>query len=71
MNNSCAGLGQIISQWIWKKNERLDGYPTGNFVCAACSFYVAATAIGLRFTYGRMNKNGTLDARGEKRHWSY
>jgi hypothetical protein len=71
MNNSCAGIGQIISQWIWKQNERGSGYPTGNFVCAACSFYVAASAVGLRLWYGRMNKNGTPDARGEKRVWSY
>jgi hypothetical protein len=71
LNNSCAGIGQIISQWIWRQNERASGYHTGNFVCAACSFYVAATAIGLRFWYARMNKRGTLDARGEKRTWSY
>ncbi|KAK5086821.1 hypothetical protein LTS08_007234 [Lithohypha guttulata] len=71
LNNSCAGIGQIIAQWIWKSNERTEGYPTGNFVCAACSFYVAATAISLRLWYGRMNAKGTLDARGEKRIWSY
>jgi len=71
LNNSSAGLGQIIAQWIWLPGEKLQGYPTGNFTCAACSFYVAATAVGLRFWYGRMNKKGVLDARGEKREWSY
>lgn len=71
LNNSCAGFGQIIAQWIWKSNEKSQGYPTGNFVCAACSFYVAASAIGLRYWYGRMNRNQVLDARGEKRVWSY
>lgn len=71
LNNSCAGIGQIIAQWIWKADERAQGYPTGNFVCAASSFYVAASALGLRWWYGRMNKNQVLDARGEKRIWSY
>jgi len=71
LNNSSAGLGQIIAQWIWKAGEKEQGYPTGNFTCAACSFFVAATAAGLRLWYGRMNKNGVLDASGKKREWSY
>ena len=71
LNNSCAGFGQIIAQWIWKTNERNQGFPTGNAVCAACSFYVAASALGLRWWYARMNRLGTRDARGEKRVWSY
>jgi hypothetical protein len=71
LNNSCAGIGQIIAQWIWKAGEKERGYPTGNFVCAACSFYVAASAAGLRLWYGRMNKNSVVDARGEKRAWAY
>jgi hypothetical protein len=71
LNNSCAGIGQIIAQWIWKAGEKERGYPTGNFVCAACSFYVALSASGLRIWYGRMNRRGTLDARGEKRVWAY
>ena len=71
LNNSCAGIGQIIAQWIWRKGEKEQGYPTGNFVCAACGFYVAATAVTLRVVYGRMNKNETVDARGEKRTWAY
>lgn len=71
LNNSCAGIGQIIAQWIWKTDEKSRGYPTGNFVCAGCSFFVAASATTLRLWYGRMNKKGVLDARGEKRIWSY
>ncbi|ETS81469.1 hypothetical protein PFICI_06471 [Pestalotiopsis fici W106-1] len=71
LHNSCAGIGQIIAQWIWKTNEAADGYPTGNYVCAACSFFVAIMAVCLRFWYGHMNRHGTLDARGEKRVWSY
>ena len=71
LNNSCAGIGQIIAQWIWKAGEKEAGYPTGNFVCAGCSFYVAAVAIGLRLWYGRMNKKGEIDARGDKRVWAH
>lgn len=71
LHNSCAGLGQIVAQWIWKAGEAEAGYPTGNFVCAACSFFVAIVATGLRLWYGRMNRVGALDARGEKRIWSY
>ncbi|KAF2734451.1 MFS transporter [Polyplosphaeria fusca] len=71
LNNSCAGLGQIIAQWIWKSNEAKDGFPTGNFVCAGFSFYVAIVATILRLWYGRMNKAKTLDASGQARVWAY
>ncbi len=71
LHNSCAGIGQIIAQWIWKAGEEKQGYPTGNFTCAACSFFVAAMMTGLRLWYGRMNKKGTLDASGQPRVWAY
>ncbi|KAI5857458.1 MFS transporter [Durotheca rogersii] len=71
LHNSCAGIGQIIAQWIWKADEVTQGYPTGNFVCAACNFFVAIVALCLRLWYGRMNKKGERDARGEERVWSY
>lgn len=71
LNNSCAGLGQIIAQWIWKANEKAIGYPTGNFTCAACNFFVAIVAAGLRILYGRMNAKDVRDARGDRRIWSY
>jgi hypothetical protein len=41
LNNSAAGISQIIAQWIWKAEEADIGYPTGNFTCAACMFTVA------------------------------
>lgn len=71
LHNSSAGVGQIIAQWIWRADEATKGYPTGNFVCAACSFFVAAVIFSLRLTYGRMNANGTVDASGSKRVWAY
>lgn len=69
LNNSCAGVSQIIAQWIWKPSEADIGYPTGNFVCAACSFATAAIAVALRLWYGRLNKIGAKDARGKDRIW--
>ncbi|KAK7183874.1 major facilitator superfamily transporter [Paraphaeosphaeria sporulosa] len=71
LNNSCAGLGQIIAQWIWRADEVGTGYPTGNFVCAGCSFAVAVIAVVLRVLYGRMNKLGQLDAGLAERAWAY
>ena len=69
MNNSCAGVGSLISQWIWLPSEEYTGYTTGNAVCAACSFGTMATAIGLRLYYGRLNKKNVKDARGNQRVW--
>ncbi|KAH8892386.1 MFS general substrate transporter [Thozetella sp. PMI_491] len=71
LHNSCAGIGQIIAQWIWKPAEVKQGYPTGNFVCASCAFFVAIVAASLRLWYGRMNARNAKDARGEERIWSY
>lgn len=71
LHNSSAGLGQIIAQWIWRADEAGKGYPTGNFVCAGCSFFVAIIAAGLRVWYGRMNKKGERDAAGRERVWAY
>ena len=71
LNNSCAGIGQVIAQWIWRANEANIGYPTGNFTCAACSFSVAIMATSLRLYYGYANKHGITDASGKKRVWAY
>ncbi|KAK5163761.1 uncharacterized protein LTR77_010434 [Saxophila tyrrhenica] len=69
VNNSMAGVSQIIAQWIWRPSEAETGYPTGNYVCAACSFATGLIALTLRWNYGRMNKVGTKDARGKDRIW--
>jgi hypothetical protein len=70
LNNSCAGIGQIIAQWIWKAGEAEQGYPTGNFTCAACGFFVAAVSAALRWHYGRMNARQVPDASGKPRVWA-
>jgi len=69
LNNSGAGVSQVIAQWIWIADEKPQGYPTGNFMCAACSFATALIAFGLRVLYGRMNATGAKDARGNSRIW--
>lgn len=70
LNNSAAGFSQIIAQWIWKGDEQDRGFPTGNFVCAACSLATAAIAMGMRWNYGRMNERGdAVDSRGMRRVW--
>lgn len=69
MNNSMGGLSQLISQWIWIPREAERGYPTGNFVCAGCSFAVFFLALGMRLNYGRMKRNGVRDATGKERIW--
>jgi hypothetical protein len=69
MNNSMAGISQIIAQWIWRPSEDDLGYPTGNYVCAACSFATALVALSLRLWYGHMNKVGVKDASGKERIW--
>lgn len=71
LNNSGAGIGQIIAQWIWIAGEKDKGYPTGNFTCAACSFVVAILSVVLRWWYGRMNKNKTPDTSGTPKVWAY
>lgn len=71
LNNSCAGIGQMIAQWIWKSKESTTGYPTGNFLCAGCMYVVAIMGLVMRWNYTRMNKIGQLDAAGQKRIWAY
>lgn len=44
-NNSVAGISQMIAQWTWRPEEAERGYPTGHYVCAACSFATAAIAV--------------------------
>lgn len=71
INNSGAGVSQIIAQWIWRTQESHRGYPTGNFTCAACSFATAGVAVGLRLWYAKMNRGGYKDAGGRPRTWHY
>ncbi|KAL7919628.1 major facilitator superfamily domain-containing protein [Trichoderma austrokoningii] len=71
LNNSAAGIGQIIAQWIWIASEVDRGYPTGNFTCAASSFAVAILSLLLRFWYGRMNKKNVPDTSGAPKVWAY
>lgn len=71
INNMTVGASSILAVWIWKASEAPRGYPTGNAVCAACSFLTAILAAGMRYNYGRMNKNNVLDSTSLPRIWKY
>ncbi|KAJ4291397.1 hypothetical protein N0V88_005990 [Collariella sp. IMI 366227] len=51
-----AGLGQIPGVWIYKAEERSQGFPTGHWVNAAMLLMVATGTIGLRFMYAHRNR---------------
>ncbi|KAK5400791.1 hypothetical protein LTR06_011251 [Exophiala xenobiotica] len=65
-----VGASSVLAVWIWKASEAKRGYPTGNIICAACSFATAILTIILRLQYGRMNRNGVLDSTGSARVWA-
>lgn len=70
MNNTTVGASSILAVWIWKASEAQRGFPTGNIICAVCSFVTAILVTGLRIMYGRMNKNGVTDSTGSARVWA-
>ena len=70
MNNTTVGASSILAVWIWRASEAKAGYPTGNTICAVCSFVTSILVVGLRITYTRMNKNGTMDSTGSPRIWA-
>ncbi|KAJ8114491.1 hypothetical protein OPT61_g3651 [Boeremia exigua] len=56
LNISWGTPGQITGVWIYKKSEKLQGYPTGHWVNAGLLFFVAVASIALRFYYVALNK---------------
>ena len=62
LNNSVVGIATIISLWIWIPSEAVRGYPTGNIICAVCSFVTGFLALSLSVYYRNINRkacNGT------------
>ncbi|KAH7326434.1 major facilitator superfamily domain-containing protein [Stachybotrys elegans] len=59
-----GGLGQIPGVWIYRTDERADGYPTGHWTNASLLLVVALISLGLRWFYGHKNKQ--LAARAER-----
>ena len=68
INNSMGGASQFVSQWIFLPREVDQGYPTANYICAACSFTTALIVLSLRMVYTRMNKQ-TKRQGGDTRVW--
>lgn len=71
LNSAGVGLASVVSVWIWRAQEAPRGFPTGNIVCAVCSFVSALLAIGLRLHYGRLNKKTAASGDLNARVWVY
>lgn len=51
-----GGLGQIPGVWIYKANEKKDGYPTGHWTNAAFQLAVSIGSLGLWWFYTTRNR---------------
>ncbi|KAL6243467.1 hypothetical protein RBB50_009459 [Rhinocladiella similis] len=71
LNSAGVGLASVVSVWIWRAQEAPRGYPTGNKVCAVCSFVSALLAICLRLHYGRLNQKAAASGDSNARVWVY
>lgn len=56
INISFGAPGQIVGVWIYKANEKADGYPTGHWTNAGLLFFVAAGCIALVLYYQMLNR---------------
>ncbi|KEY68431.1 hypothetical protein S7711_01206 [Stachybotrys chartarum IBT 7711] len=54
-----GGLGQIPGVWIYRAEERDDGYPTGHWTNAALLLLVTFASLALRWFYGWKNRQLT------------
>ncbi|KAL1590497.1 hypothetical protein WHR41_00783 [Cladosporium halotolerans] len=69
MNISFGAPGQIVGVWIYKAEEKADGYPTGHWTNCALLFFVAVGCVGL-LVYYRVS-NGRLRRTGGDRFYKY
>ncbi|KAL4803962.1 major facilitator superfamily domain-containing protein [Aspergillus unguis] len=65
LNISFGAPGQIVGVWIYKANEKDNGYPTGHWTNAALLLMVTVGCVMLRLYYGWMNRSKKLGA-GER-----
>lgn len=68
LNSAGVGLASVAAVWIWRAKEATAGFPTGNKVCAVCSFACALLSLGLRWEYGRLNRKIRESGNGQ-REW--
>jgi hypothetical protein len=59
----------IVGVWIYKANEKADGYPTGHWTNCALLFFVAAGCLALLVYYRMLNAG--VRKRGETRFYKY
>ncbi|KAM3546324.1 hypothetical protein ARSEF1564_000812 [Beauveria bassiana] len=57
-----GGLGQIPGVWIYKADEKAEGYPTGHWTNAGFLLFVVAVSLGLRVFYARKNRQLAAEA---------
>ncbi|KAM3425228.1 hypothetical protein BST61_g7182 [Cercospora zeina] len=69
MNVSFGAPGQIAGVWIYKANEKNDGYPTGHWTNAGLLFFVAAGCVTLVFYYRMLNRRARQS--GSERLYKY
>jgi hypothetical protein len=69
MNISFGAPGQIVGVWIYKANEKADGYPTGHWTNCALLFFVAVGCLGLLVYYRALNTS--VRRIGETRFYKY
>ncbi|KAF2640761.1 MFS transporter [Massarina eburnea CBS 473.64] len=70
LNVSFGAPGQIVGVWIYKADEKDQGFPTGHWTNTAMLFMVAVGCVGLRLYYRRMNL-GIKKSGSNTREFSY
>ena len=69
MNISFGAPGQIVGVWIYKAEEKAEGYPTGHWANCALLFFVAVGCVGLLIFYRVLNVR--VRRRGGDRFYKY
>jgi uncharacterized membrane protein YeaQ/YmgE (transglycosylase-associated protein family) len=69
LNISFGAPGQIVGVWIYKSEEKAQGYPTGHWTNAALLLFVAGASVCLLLYYRK--KNAAILRSGGKRFYKY
>ena len=55
-----GGPGLLLGVWIYKPKDAKGGYKSGNWLNGAFMLGIVVICVGLRWWYGRINKNGEV-----------
>jgi hypothetical protein len=69
LNISFGAPGQIVGVWIYKPEEKAQGYPTGHWTNAALLLFVASACVCLLLYYRK--KNTSIRRSGGERFYKY